>query len=272
MQLEIDRTYGGVYAGTSIEFSPAMAGHLNAAAGRARGLLDDEFVPFAPLEAVSVACPTRSLPRADFIAAYRRLRVVVDGGRDGLDLRLAEHPHFFSADPDEPGRLRGVPTYLPKTLFPPDFFGRPHQVELRDDGVRVAGPVERFFHDAQSGALFHHVEDAPGGIVLEVRGNLDVLARRGEILFFTDPAFGAPRAVTVLRDDGASVPLEWRMLGRNRIADVELFDEWVATGIEPRGDRLVIEVRLPNRGTGVAGALYAGHTRDTALRPDASVL
>jgi hypothetical protein len=42
--------------------------------------------------------------------------------------------------------------------------------------------------------------------------------------------------------------------------------------VAPRGERLVLEVHLPNRATGLAAALYSGHTRDTAFRPDATVL
>ena len=40
----------------------------------------------------------------------------------------------------------------------------------------------------------------------------------------------------------------------------------------PDGERLVVEIRLPNRGTGLAVALFSGHTRDTAFRTDATVL
>jgi hypothetical protein len=51
-----------------------------------------------------------------------------------------------------------------------------------------------------------------------------------------------------------------------------LFNEWVAVGIVPRGSPLVLEVHLPNRATGLAAAIYSGHTRDAAFRPDATVL
>jgi hypothetical protein len=267
--LEVDLTYGGVYAGTSFEFSPAVAAHFNAAAARAHGVLPGEFVPFQPGTTVSVACPTRPMPRQDFIAAYNELRVVLDGGRE---LRLGDHPHLLSAHPVDHDSLRGVPTYLPSTLFPDGFLGRPHSVELYQADRRIFGPAERFFHTPTSGALFNQIEDAPGGLVLEVRGKLDVLARRGELVFFTDPAFGEPTAVTQLDDGGASIALDWQLLGRDRVGDVTLFNEWVAVGIQPHGERLVLEVRLPNRATGLAAALYSGHTRDTAFRADATVL
>jgi hypothetical protein len=42
--------------------------------------------------------------------------------------------------------------------------------------------------------------------------------------------------------------------------------------VQPRGERLVIEVELPNRASGVAAAFGVGHTRDTAFRHDATVL
>jgi hypothetical protein len=120
--------------------------------------------------------------------------------------------------------------------------------------------------------VFNQIEDGPGRLVLEVRGDLDVLARRGEVVFFTDPAFGVPTSVTQLNDDGSAVALEWRMLGLDRVGDVLLFHEWVAVGVAPRDERLVLEVRFPNAATGLAAGLYAGHTRDTAFRTDATVL
>lgn len=266
---EVDLTFGGVYAGTSFEFSPAVAAHFNEAAARARGVLPHEFVAFSPGTAVSVACPTLPLARPDFIAAYSRLHVVLDGV---LDIALRDHPHLFSAHPERHEELRGVPTYLPESLFPEGFLGRSHALELVLDGSRVFGPADRFFHTATSGALFNQIEDAPGRLVLEVRGDLDVLARRGEVVFFTDPAFGEPTAVIQLEEGGASVPLDWHLLGRDRVGDVMLFNEWVAVGVRPRGDRLVLELHFPNRATGLAAALYSGHTRDTAFRPDATVL
>lgn len=266
---EVDLTYGGVYAGTSFEFSPAVAEHFNAAAARAHGVLEHEFVPFSPGTAVSVACPTRPLPRPAFVAAYSRLRVVLDGS---LEFALRDHPHLFSAHPADHDALRGVPTYLPVSLFPEGFLGRPHSVELMLDQRRVFGPAERFFHTPTTGALFNQIEDAPGALVLEVRGNLEVLARRGEVVFFTDPAFGEPVAVTQLEEGNASIPLDWHLLGRDRVGDVVLFNEWVAVGIQPRAERLVLEARFANRATGLAAALYSGHTRDTAFRADATVL
>lgn len=266
---EVDLTYGGVYAGTSFEFSPAIAAHFNDAAARARGVLPHEFVAFAPGTAVSVACPTQPLPRPDFIAAYSRLHVVLDGT---LDIALRDHPHLFSAHPERHDELRGVPTYLPTNLFPAGFLGRSHTVELVLDETHLFGPVERFFHTPTSGALFNQIEDAPGRLVLEVRGDLDVLARRGEVVFFTDPAFGEPTAVTQLDDADAATPLDWHLLGRDRVGDVTLFNEWVAVGVAPRSERLVLEIHFPNRATGLAAALYSGHTRDTAFRADATVL
>src|SRR5262249_43727076 len=129
-----------------------------------------------------------------------------------------------------------------------------------------------FFHTETSGAVFNQIEDAPGKLVLEVRGDLKVLAMKGEIVFFTDPVFGEPTGVVQLNEDGSASRLDWTMLGHDRTGDVVTFHEWVATGVQPRGSTLVVEVSLPNKATGLAAALYSGHTRDTAFRPDATVL
>jgi hypothetical protein len=267
--LEIDPTYGGVYAGTSFEFSPAVAAHFNAAAERAHGVLEGEFRPFTAGDVFSIACPTRPLPKAEFVDAHRRLRAVIDGE---VEIRLDDHPHFYSAGFDDLERFRGGPTYIPKAILPDGFLGRTHQVELFQDDLRIFGPAERFFHTATTGALFNQIEDGPGCLVLEVRGDLDVLARRGEIVVFADPAFGAPSGVVQLNDDGSSVALDWRPLVVVRVGDVTLFNEWVVLGVAPRGERLVLELRFPNKATGLAAALYSGHTRDTAFRADATIL
>lgn len=268
-RIVIDTTYGGVYAGSSFEISDATARHFNDVAARATGVLPDEFVPLTPGLKFTVACPSVPMPRADYIRAWNRLRVVIDGEHE---IRLAEYPRLYAGDVDDIDTLRGVPTYIPKSTFPTDFFGRTHSVELFQDDEHVFGPVERFFHTETSGAIFDHIEDAPGKLVLEVRGNLDVLAKRGEIVFFTDPAFGEPTAVVQVNDDGSEQALEWHMLGHDRIGDMVVFDEWVAVGVHPRGATLVVEVHLPQRATGVACALYSGHTRAMAYRADATVL
>ena len=267
--LEIDRTYGGVYAGTSFEFSQGVADHFNAAAANAGELLPGEFRPFVAGKVFSIACPIIPVPRADFIAAHRRLRAVIDGEHE---IRLTEHPHIFASDPNRDGFGKGVPTYIPKSLMPEGFFGRTHSLEVFQGNERIFGPVDRFFHTESSGAIFNQIEDAPGKLVLEVRGDLAVLAQRGEIVFFTDPAFGEPTRVVQVEEDGSSQALEWRMLGRDQIGDRMVFNEWVAVGVAPRGPSLVVEVHLPNRGKGLAAALYSGHTRDTAFRSDAEVL
>src|SRR5205807_321173 len=72
-RIEIDLTYGGVYAGTSFEFSPAVAEHFNRAAAQAQGVLPGEFAPIEPGEYCSISCPTRGLPREGFVEAYHRL-------------------------------------------------------------------------------------------------------------------------------------------------------------------------------------------------------
>jgi hypothetical protein len=267
--LEVDMTYGGIYAGTSFEFSAAAAAHFNDAAARASGVLPGEFREFSPGEKFSIACPTKPVPREDFIAAYRRLRAVIDGE---VEIVLGDHPHLFSYAPDDPGRIRGNPTYIPKSTMPADFFGRTHVLEVYQDDVRIFGPADRFFHSATSGAVFNQIEDGHGRLVLEVRGDLGSLARHGEVVFFTDPAFGEPTSVTQLDDDGSSRALDWNMLGVDAVGDVSLFNEWVAVGVVPRGERVVLEVALPNPATGLAVALYSGHTRDTAFRADATVL
>jgi hypothetical protein len=267
-ELEIDLTYGGVYAGTSFEFSPAMAAHFNAAADRANGVLPGEFVPFSPGEAFSIACPTRPLPRPAFIAAYNQLRAVLDGS---VQIHLGDHPHLQSAGVEDDETLRGVPTYIPKAVMPEGVFGRPHSLEVFQGERRIFGPADRFFHTQRSGAIFNHIEDGPGRLVVEIYGNLEMLARRGEVVFFTDPAFGDPLGVTQVGEDGDARAVDFAMLGRDRVGDVMLFNEWTATGIVPRGSPLVLELHFPNRATGLAAALYSGHTRDAAFRPDAAV-
>ena len=268
--LQIDRTYGGVYAGTSFEFSERIADHFNAAAAAGGELLPGEFTPFSPGLVFSIACPIIPVPREHFIAAHRRFRAVIDGEHE---IRLTEHPHIFGDDPNqEPGFGKGAPTYVPKSVLPEGFFGQKHSLELFQGDQLIFGPVDRYFHTETSGAIFNQIEDAPGKLVLEARGKLDVLAQRGEIVFFTDPAFGDPTSVVQVDDDGSSQSLDWRMLGRDRIGDRMVFNEWVAVGVSPRGQSLVIEVHLPNRGKGLAAALYSGHTRDTAFRADAEVL
>ena len=94
--LEIDRTYGGVYAGTSFEFSERIANHFNAAAAAGGELLPGEFTPFSPGLVFSIACPILPVPREQFIAAHRQFRAVIDGERE---LRLTEFPHIFGDDP-----------------------------------------------------------------------------------------------------------------------------------------------------------------------------
>jgi hypothetical protein len=268
-RLEVDQTFGGIYAGASFDLSPAVVDHLNTICGRASGLLPTEFRPFAPGALVTISIPTVPMERRTFLDVYSTLHARIDGE---LDLVLADHPRLYSSSVDDPDLIRAVPTFIPKTVFPDGFFGRGHNVEILSDDVSIFGPVERMFHTQTSGALFSHIEDAPGRLVLEVRGNLQALAAKGQIVFFTDPAFGEPVAVTQVFDDGLEVPLDWTMLGRDRVGDAELFHEWIAHGVRPRGAVVVIEVHLPRRGQGLAAALYSGHTRDTAFRADAVVL
>jgi hypothetical protein len=267
--IQVDLTYGGMYAGTSFDISPQVADHFNAVARRANGMLEGEWVDLTPGLKTSFACPTVPMTRADFIRAWNRLHVVLDGE---LEIWLHDHPRLFSAHPDDLELYRGVPTYVPRDVFPAGFHGRPHTLELFQDDTRIFGPVERFFHTETSGAVFNQIEDAPGKLVLEVRGDLKVLALKGEIVFFTDPIFGVPDGVTQINDDGSSVRLDWTMLGHDRTGDVVTFYEWVATGVQARGSSIVVEVTFPGRGTGLAAALYSGHTRDAAFRADASVL
>jgi hypothetical protein len=269
LRLQIDPKYGGVYAGTSLEVSSHAAAHFNRAADRANGVLPGEFREFAPGEYFSIACPTMPAPRAAFIAAYTRLRARIDGD---LEVMLADHPHLFSTGMDDPDVIRGVPTYIPKSDMPADFFGRSHEVEILQAGESIFGPVERFFHTTSSGCVFDQIEDGHGRLVVEIRGDLSALARRGEVVLFTDPAFGRPTGVVQLNDDGSSTPIGWDLLGWDRVGDVTLFLEWVAVGITPTGRSVVLELHFPQPASGLAAALYAGHTRETAFRPDATVL
>jgi hypothetical protein len=269
--LQVDRTYGGVYAGTSFEFSERIADHFNAAASAGGELQPGEFTSFSPGLVFSIACPILPVPREHFIAAHRQFRAVIDGE---YELRLTEYPHIFGDDPRQPGMGfgKGAPTYIPRSAMPEGFFGRVHSIELFQGDASIFGPADRFFHTETSGAIFNQIEDAPGKLVLEVRGKLDVLAQRGEIVFFTDPAFGEPSKVVQVNDDGSSTVLEWRPLGSDRIGRHMVFNEWVAVGVAPSGPTLIVEVHLPNRAKGLAAALYSGHTRDTAFRSDAEVL
>jgi hypothetical protein len=66
--------------------------------------------------------------------------------------------------------------------------------------------------------------------------------------------------------------IHYDLLGRDRVGDVDLFLEWVAVGIRPKGRSVVLELHFPNAATGLAAALYSGHTRETAYRVDATVL
>ena len=267
--IRIDEKYGGPYAGSSFEISAQTADHFNRAASAASGVLDGEFVPFTPGEVFSIACPTADLDRPTFIAAYQLLRVVID---DEIEVALHDHPRLYSTDLTDPGVIRGVPTYIPKSLMPDGFFGKPHRLEILQGDERIAGPVERFFHTSTSGVLFDQIEDAPGRLIVELRGDLTALAGRGNIVFFTDPAFGEPVGVSLVETDGATRAIDFDLLGWDRVGETTLFLEWVAVGVHPAGRTATVELAFPKAGRGLAAALYAGHTRETAFRVDATVL
>jgi hypothetical protein len=268
--LEVDTTYGGIYAGTSFEFSEEVADHFNGAADRAGEVLPGEYVPFQAGEYFSIACPmAASYPREEFVAAYQELRALIDGE---LEFRFTEHPRLFSNANRDWTQIRAVPTYIRKELVPEGFFGATHRVEVFQGERLLFGPVERFFHTATSGCLFSHIEDAPGKLVVEVGGNLEALARTGMVVLFTDPAFGEPLGAAQVHEDRAIVPLPYTLLGKDHVGDLMLFNEGLVRGLSARGPRVVLEVYFGQRGTGLAAALYSGHTRDTALRTDATVL
>ena len=258
---------GGLHAGTSIEFSRELAAHYNAAAAQASGVIPGEFLEFAAGEYFSIAITWKETPKESFISEYGRLRVVIDGSHE---IRLADHPRLFSYSVDDPKLVQGSPTYIQKSHLPSDFFRKSHSVELFHNDSSLFGPVERFFHSPRSGVIYNLIEDAPGKLVLEVQGNFEYLAKRGHVIFFSDPAFGEPTAVVQVESKGMAMPCDWEMLGRDRIGDTALFNEWLAR-VEPLGKSMVIEVSFPNKGRGVAGAIYGGHTRDTAYRVDARV-
>ncbi len=267
--ITIDTKYGGPYAGTSFEISAAAADHFNGAALNADGVLPGEFVPFTPGDVFSIACPTADLARPDFIAAYQRLRAIID---DEIEIVLSDHPRLYSTGLRDPGVIRGVPTYIPKASMPSGFFGRTHRLEIRQDGQTIAGPTERFFHTATSGVVFDQIEDARGRLIVEMRGDLSPLATRGDVVFFTDPAFGEPSGVTLVEPDGASRAIDFDLLGWDRVGETTLFLEWVAVGVHPTGRMATLELAFPNAASGLAVALYSGHTRETAFRVDATVL
>lgn len=262
--------YGGVYAGTSFEYSAQVADHYNDVATRANDVLEGEFVPFSPGECFSIACPmAQSWPKASFIAAYNQLDVVFDG-RDRI--HLGDHPHLFSNDPFDVSLIRAAPTYIPKSTMPEDFFGRAHMIEVFQGDRSIFGPTERFFHTRTSGGVYNQLEDGYDRLVVEIRSEPDVSSRQTQVVFFTDPTFGEPTGATQLHEDGSAIPLTYRLLGKDHIGDICVFNEGLVPGLSPTGDRVVVELHLPEKGTGLAAALYDGHTRDLAYRVDATVL
>src|SRR5262245_58713080 len=165
--IRIDEKYGGPYAGSSLEISSELADHFNRAARSATGVLDGEFVPFVAAEVFSIGCPIADLDRRSFVAAYQRLRAVID---DEIEITLHDHPRLLSTALADPGLIRGVPTYIPKSLMPDGFFGRTHRLEIFQGDQRIAGPVERLFHSSTSGVMFDQIEDAHGRLIVELRG------------------------------------------------------------------------------------------------------
>jgi hypothetical protein len=268
--LEIDMTYGGVYAGTSFEFSEEVTAHYNQVASSADDVLEGEFVSFSPGEHFSIACPIdKSWPKAEFVSAYNQLDALLDGSDR---IHLGDHPHLFSNDPSDASRIRAVPTYIPKASMPEDFFGRTHSIEIFQGDRRIFGPAQRFFHTRVSGSVYNQIEDGHDRLVVEIRGEPDFLNKQTQVVFFTDPVFGEPSGATQLNDDGSARSLSYRLLGKDHIGDTCVFNEGLVPGLSPQGDRLVVELHLPNKGTGLAAALYDGHTRDLAYRVDANVL
>ena len=267
-RLEVDTKYGGVYAGSSLEFSAQVVDYFNGKARDARGVLPGEFMSFEPGEYYSVACPSIGLPREQHIQAYHQLWIRLDGD---LELRLGEFPRLFSTHLRQAGIIRGTPTYIPKSRFPSDFFGKPHKLELFQGETSIFGPVERFFHTVTSGALFTQIEGGQGKVVVEVRGNLTALQKTGQTVFFTDPTFGEPTGAAQLNDDGTTTPLTYDLLGKDYVGDAMLFNEGVVMGIKPGEKRAMIELYLPNKGTGLAAALYSGHTQEGAFRTDVTI-
>ena len=267
--IEIDTKYGGPYAGSSFEISQAAADHFNRAAAGASGVLRGEWVPFDAGEVFSIACPTLDLARPAFVAAYQQLRAVFDGDSQ---IVLSAYPRLFSTGLRNPSVIRGVPTYVPKSVMPDGFFGRAHRFEVFQDETRIAGPTERFFHSATSGVVFDQIEDAHGKLIVEMRGDMAPLAKRGDVVFFTDPVFGEPTEVTLVESDGSARAIAFDLLGWDRVGETSLFLEWVAVGVHPAGRSATLEIAFPTPGTGLAVALYSGHTRETAFRVDATVL
>ena len=268
--LRVDTTYGGMYAGTSFEFSQSVADHFNRAAERAGEVLAGEYVRFEPGAYFSIATPmAESYPREEFVASYQDLWARIDGT---TNLRLASYPRLFSNSNADWRRIRAVPTYVPKSELPAEFFGAVHQVELLQGDRPLFGPVPRLFHTPTSGCLFSHIEDGPGKLVVEVVGNLEALERTGTIVVFSDPVFGEPLGVAQVHEDRSVVPLAYTLLGRDHVGDLMVFNEGLVRGVTARGPRVVIELYFRERGTGLAAALYAGHTRDLAFRTDATVL
>lgn len=267
--LRMDTKYGGPYAGSSFEISDRAAAHFNAVASGARGVLPGEYREFAAGDYFSISCPTEPMRRQAFVEAYQQLRAVLD---DEIEIVLSDHPRLFSTVLSDRDAIRGVPTYIPKAIMPAGFFGRSHVLEVFNGGERLAGPADRFFHTPGTGVVFDQIEDGHGRLVVELRGDLSPLESRGEIVFFTDPSFGEPLGVTLVETDGSARDIGFDLLGWDRIGDATLFLEWTAVGVHPLGRTAVLELHFGRTGSGLAAALYSGHTRDTAFRVDATVL
>ncbi|HEX5451213.1 MAG TPA: hypothetical protein VFW86_02375 [Candidatus Limnocylindrales bacterium] len=253
---------GPAWVASAIAEVPSALASSLARAGRTPPTLPEA----APATSWWLDLRLAAAPLEAFAAAFGRLTLRIDGE---IELRPAEHPSLLLARDDR--RVgHGAWTWIAASALPPDWFGQPHSLEIRDDDTALFGPVERFVADRASGPILDHLEDDQGRLILEIRADPDAPA--AGITFLTDLAFGHPTSVAELEPEGAARPLGWHPLGVAMVGGEPLGQVWKTEAFRPRHPRVVLAIRLPRPGRGVALALTDGFVRDAALRVDATVL
>ena len=173
----------------------------------------------------------------------------------------------------DPGVIRGVPTYIPKSLMPEDFFGRKHRLEILQGDQRIAGPVERFFHTVDVGRRLRPDRGRPRAADRRAARRPLGARRRGAT------SCSSPIRPSANRSASASSSLTAR-----RARSTSTCSDGTASATPrcsssgspsasiPRAGRRRSSSPSRSRRRGLAAALYSGHTRDTAFRVDATVL
>jgi hypothetical protein len=269
---EIGIGSGFVYAELLMEFSAQIVAFLNAKARAAPGLQAGEWVDFAPGEYVIIGLPVQPLPRAEGRARYERIVVRIDG----RDFHLRDHPRFFSCPPGRPDLFRNGPTFIPSRTFPDAFLGRFHECEVFDGDRQVFGPSPRFFASRDSGVVYSRFADGAGRLIATI-SKVDPLYQTGHginpaplIAIWTDPAFGEPTGGRQI-DAGGVHELAYRVIGKDYIGDLPLFNEGVLVGLRSSSRPVTIEVDFPSRAAGLANIMWGGYTMATAFRADATI-